>query len=325
MILVIYGDDSFRVQERVQAMREAFLKKHDPSGINLSVFPAEGQSAVVPGEALQAACSLPFLAPKRMVIVRGAIAGMKKDPEKLWLEGVKRVPESTILIFWETAEPAAVEKTALFKQLNGAADVHLYPYPQLDGSALAKWIAERAGLFGASIAPEAVRALMERVGADLWQLNGELGKLAGLAGTNPITAVMVRDLVRASFEGQIFELIDSISKREPREALRLLEQERQAGSDDFYLLSMLARQVRLLLGARALLDENPRASGAEAAAALGAHAFVAGKVLAQARSFTMEDLRRTHALLYAYDAGLKSGKIGAELAVDLVTLDLLRT
>ncbi len=324
MVIVVYGDDGFRVRERVREMREAFVKKFDPTGLNVSVFPADDQAAVTPGAVLQAAGSLPFLAPKRLVIVREAIAGLRKEAERAWIDGVGRVPDSSILIFWETADAGAVEKSALFKRLKETADMHVYPFPTLQGAALAEWIAQRAGLHGAKIEPDAVRALMERVGSDLWQLDGELGKLAGFAVGAPITAAMVRELVRASFEGQIFALVDAISRREPHEALKLLEQERQAGSDDFYLLSMLARQVRLLIGVRALLDERGRATPAEAAEALGCAPFVAGKALAQARGFTIDDLHRTHDLLYAYDVALKSGRLDAALAVDLVALDLLR-
>ncbi len=336
MILLIYGDDTFRAQERVNEMRDAFRNKFDVTGMNLSQFPADDQTKILPEEVFGAVCSMPFLSAKRMVVVRDLLMSVRKDTEKAWAEGFKRVPESTILLLWETDEPKATEKTGLFKQLKDMAEAHLYSYPQLAGAALTKWIGDRAKMHGAGIAPDAVRELIERVGPDLWQMNSEIGKLAAYAipalSSLPkgsvgavIKAAMVRDLVRPAFEGQIFGLIDAISRREPREALRLLENERQAGANNHYLLSMLMRQVRLLLAARSLLDEQPRITTGEAAEALGAHAFVAGKVLAQARAFSFADLRGTHDLLYRYDVGLKSGRIDVGLATDLVVVDLLKT
>ena len=324
MILIIYGDDTFRVQERVQEMREAFAKKHDPTGMNLSSFPTDGQTLVAPGEALQAACSFPFLAPKRMVVVREVMANLKKDTEKIWLEGIKRIPASTILIFWETDAPASIEKSNLFKSLQTIADVHTYPFPFLEDAALTKWVNERVSTCQASITPDAVRLLVECVGSDLWQMNNEIGKLTAFAAGEKITIEMVKELVRATFEGQIFTLVDALARRNPTEALRLLEEERAAGSDDHYLLTMVLRQVRLLIGARSSLDENPRLSPAEAASALGVPPFLAGKVLGQARDFTFAELKHAHDELYHFDVGMKSGKLGADLAVDLTALNLLK-
>ncbi len=323
MLIVVYGDDTFRVQEKVRELEAAFVKKFDPDGMNISLFPgASGKCE--PGEVLQAVCSIPFLSPRRMVVVRGLVAESAKDAESVWADGLARTPETTIAVLWETAEPKAVEKKALFKKIKALADVHYYPFPALEGPALQTWAADRVKGLGGTIAADAVRELAGRVGSDLWQMSNEIGKLVAYAAGALITAETVATLVRASFEGQIFALVDAISRKQTAQALNLLEQERAAGANDFYLMTMLARQVRILLGARALLDENPRVSQQAVADALGVHPFVASKALIQARAFTLEDLKHTHALLFDFDAGTKSGRLTADLAVDLVTVDLLK-
>jgi len=101
-----------------------------------------------------------------------------------------------------------------------------------------------------------------------------------------------------------------------------LQEERWSGANDHYLLTMLGRQVRILLGARALLDENPQASKQELADTLKIHSFVAQKALTQARGFSLEHLKAVHDLLFEFDVQMKRGGIQADLAVDLMTVKL---
>jgi DNA polymerase III delta subunit len=76
------------------------------------------------------------------------------------------------------------------------------------------------------------------------------------------------------------------------------------------------------LGARAMLDENPRAGNDELAKTLGIHSFVAQKALAQARGFSLEHLTAVHDLLFNFDVAMKTGGLNADLAVDLATVEL---
>lgn len=319
MILCVYGD-AFRVRERVKELKDAFRAKHDPTGLNFTQFPSDGQK-VNPSEVLQSALASPFLGARRMVIVRDAVAGAKKEAEKSWA-GAERVPESTVLVFVDAADTAAVEKTALFKILS-TFGAKMEPLTSPSGAELAKWIIRRAVALGVGISADAAQELALRTGGDLWQTDAELNKLAAFAGSATITSLMVTEMVRPAFEGQMFALMDAVSQKRTREALRMLEEERQAGSADFYLLSMLQRQIRLLFSARLLLDDDPRATSPQAAEVLGAAPFVAGKVLSQARGFSSQTLREAHTLTYSFDVGSKSGRIDAGLAVDLLFAKLL--
>jgi DNA polymerase-3 subunit delta len=323
MLIFVYGDDTFRVQEKVVELKSAFLKKFDPTGINVSTFPAEAGGKIEVGDVLQAVCSLPFLTPRRMVIVRGLVGSLKKDETEIWSEGFKRIPDSTIVVLWETEDPKVLEKKPLFKEWSKGSDVHAYSFPVLEGAELSKWTASRIKARGGTIASDALAELVGRVGGDLWQMDGEIQKLVSYCAGKPIMIDTVRDMVRPTFAGEIFALMDAVSQKRPELALRLLEQERAAGSDDFYLFVMLTRQVRILLGARSLLDADPRVSQAEAAQELGVHPFVAQKALAQARSFSTDDLRAAHELLFQYDLATKSGGMDADLAVDLIATKLL--
>ncbi len=325
MLIFVYGDDEFRVAEKVKMMKKAFREKFDPTGLNTVEFPSETRSKIEVGDVLNAVRSLPFLGKKRLVVIRGLVEAMKKPEAKVWIDGFAGTPESTIVIFWETCEPKAFEKKPLFEALKGVGEVHVYPFPVLGDSALNRWVQERVAVRGGTIEPQALTSLVVRVGTDLWQMDQEIGKLVAYASGTTITSVMVDGLVHASFEGKIFELIDAISQKRKAVAIRLLQEERLAGTNDHYLLTMLGRQVRILLGARALLDENPGATKQELAQALGLHPFVAQKALAQARSSTLDNLIATHDLLFDFDQQLKTSQLNADLAVDLTAVRMMTT
>jgi DNA polymerase-3 subunit delta len=294
------------------------------------VFPSTDGKLVV-GDVLQAVTTLPFLAKHRMVIIRDLINTVKsggagsagKDEATLWENGLTRIPDSTIVILWENDGVASIEKKPLFKKLRGGAQVHVYPFPELAGASLTKWIFDRVSAKGRLIEASAMRALIERVGSDTWQMSHEIEKLIAFANCSTITETNVKELVQANFEGKIFDLVDALSKRDRRATVRLLEEERFAGSDDYYLISMFARQIRLLLGARSILDSNPRADKNVIATELDIHPFVASKLVVQAKNFSLQQLLSAHTQLFEFDRDMKNGGMSADLAVDLIATRLI--
>ncbi|MBI5794222.1 DNA polymerase III subunit delta [Candidatus Uhrbacteria bacterium] len=323
MLIFVYGDDSFRVSEKVKQMKEAFRVKFDPTGLNTAEFPSRDTTKLDVGEVMGAVRSLPFLGQKRMVVVHGLIEGTKKPDMDAWEKGFLGAPDSTIVIFWETVSPKELEKKPLFVALKGAAEVHVYPFPELEGVALSRWVADRIKARGGSMQTQALQSLVERVGGDLWAMDHEISKLVAFASGAEITQKIVDELVGRSYEEKIFELMDAISQKRTAQAIRMLQEERLAGSDDHYLLTMLGRQVRILLGARALLDENPRATKQDLADVLSIHPFVAQKALAQVKGFSLSHLKAVHDLLFDFDRRLKSGHVSADIAVDLTAVKMM--
>lgn len=323
MIILVYGDDSFRVQEKVTELKTAFSKKFDLSGYNLTLFPDPKTGKNDPVEAIRSAQASPFLAEKRMVVARDLVASSKKEKNE-WLENLNKIPASTIFVLWETLEPKELEKKPLFKKLKDLAEVHFYPFPKLEGTALSKWVTGRIAERGGTATPEALRALLERASDNLWQLDGEIQKLVAYADSEPITEEMVKKLVRATFDSQIFALMDALSARRSSEVIKLLEEERASGATDGYIFSMLLRQIRILLGTRLILEHNPRATKDQIATELDIHPFVASKALPQAKAFLVNHLKQIYELLYQLDLGTKSGKYPDKLAVDLAVVGLLR-
>lgn len=319
MLIFVYGDDSWRVREKVREMKKRFVEKFDPSGMNLAEFADKPQI----GAAMQSVQSPGFLAEKRMTVVRDLLVATKKTEAEDWVKGFKKTPPENIVIFWETSEPKKVEASEIFKTFKKESDVFFYPFPLLSDAELVKWTIDRALLLKLTIDRPAIDELVNRVGADLWRMQLELEKLQAFVGAGTATTDTVKQMVQATFEDQIFDFVDAISHQDAKKALRLLQEERLSGVSDHHLFSMLTRQVRILLGARALLDENSRASKDDLAAAMKIHPYVAQKSLQQAKAFRLDQLKAAHRALFDFDLKLKTGQTSPELAVDLTVAKFL--
>ncbi|HLD18245.1 MAG TPA: DNA polymerase III subunit delta [Patescibacteria group bacterium] len=323
MIILVTGTDTFRSKEKVEELHQAFQKKFDPSGFNFSSFPENSGKIPTPADVFQQACSAPFLAERRMVVIHNLLEEKKKNTEKSWIEVCARVPASTILLFWEDTGVGELAKKSFFVQITSLPETIAYDFPLLQGRELERWIATRIRTLNATAEPNAIRALADRVGSDLWRMDGELKKLTAYVPGLPLTKSNVEELVISQFPSRVFDFMDAVATRRGSLAVQLLEKERLAGTADGMIFHLLVRHVRLLLGASAFRGELPRVEAGEAAKMLNVHPFAMRKAFSQARSFPLQTLFEIHRLFCRLDAGVKTGKYTERTAVELAVISLL--
>ncbi len=323
MILLVYGDDAFRVKERSREFVNKFAEKFDPTRMNIDEFVFGKKDDVSIQKVSEAIASSPFLSTKRMVRVDGIFSTVTTKPDaEPWVAMLERVPGSTILVLVDASSKEKVEKTELWKRVSMMKEIHSYPLPALSGSELQVWITNRAKMHGAVIVPAVIGALIDRVGNNSWRLETEIGKLAAYAGDAPITEEMIGKLVSSEYREDIFAFMDAMSADRASFALRKLHEERVAGADEFPLFGMLMRQIRLLLQVRSLCDELPNVGKQDVANALGLHPFVAQKVLGEARRRSFERMKQWHELAFDLDFAMKRG-LAADVAVDRLVAAML--
>jgi DNA polymerase-3 subunit delta len=149
----------------------------------------------------------------------------------------------------------------------------------------------------------------------------ELTKLATYVGRGgSIGAATVDLLVQDAQEQNLFAFIDDLSARRLGSALRGARALLEDGQAATYVLFMLARQVRILLGVQDLAGRRMRPD--EIAAELGQKPFVVRKAVDQARAFAPGELRRIHDRLLELDVGTKTGRIQAETALEIFVAEV---
>jgi DNA polymerase-3 subunit delta len=178
LFYILYGEDDFSLRESLIEIKEGL---GDETMVATNTTVLQGQSTTP--EQLIATCdTIPFLAPKRLVIVEGLLGlfqqqGKGKRPpttkDSSWSsisEYVKRMPESTVLVL---IDRKIERNNPLLKKLSSQADAR--EFKALSGDQLHNWMRIRAKKCGGSISPAAIQLLANLVGGNLWLLSNEIG------------------------------------------------------------------------------------------------------------------------------------------------------
>lgn len=292
MTYLITGNDKYRVQERLRSI----LASHrgDAGDININVIESDYDFAKIKSEAE----SLPFLSDKRLLVVKNLLHSKDKELLENISKWLPQVPETTDIVFVEDETPD--QRTALYKAL--AKNGKIEDLSELKVAEAVAWIKNAVAAKGANIDPEAASLLQLYCGSDLARLTTEIDKLA--AFDPHITKANVENLVDAGFFNTIFELTDAISEKKAKKALDILVKSLDAGENEIYLVSMLARQIRNLLIVKDLSEH--RLSEGEIVGKTKLHPFVVKKSLSQSRNFTKNQLIALHSHLVELDFAMKS-------------------
>ena len=316
MIILFHGPDAFSIREAVQKQLKAALPP-DTADLNLTRMSGD---QVTP-DALRFACeAAPFLADRRAVVVERLFSGNKKTTHvDAVAEYLPRVPANTLLLFVEEDAPP---KTGAVAKALTEAKVKLQYFGPLTGSALARWIKDRAKALGGQMSDPAAQLLASFVGGELRQLSNEVAKLVTYAGPGKVVEPEhVRLLVNEAAETNIWALVDGVGRGQLRPALGALQQLLEAGERPERIMGMVARQVRLLVQARDCAER--KVSEGETAKALGVSGFQLRKVQEQARLFRLERLKEMHRRTQEADVAIKTGRQGATLALELLVTELV--
>lgn len=322
MIYVFYGEDDFSSSEAIKPLLVA-VGPEDMRDTNVSTLDGGRFSLDAFGSA---AMVVPFLADRRLVIVRGLLGtaegqrgGRRGRRAKADDEGpaaglaklLPDLPPSTDVVFIDGKVSASNPILTAIKAL-GSELVTPKEFQLMRRDAVGGWIRDRAAQKGAQIEPQAIAELTELVGPNLWAMDGEIEKLAIYVGDRAITQADVQALVTGNRESSVFELVDAIMDKRPDKALEVTENLLFSGATGPYLISMIARQARMVALAQDMasrkVPQNEWASG------LGTSSdFVVRKTSEQARRFSADAVRGLYRLLLEADMSMKSSDATDEL------------
>ncbi len=315
VVYLLHGEEEFGIAETITKLSEHI---GDPSMADLNTTRIEAGRLDI--EELRAnANAAPFLTSHRLVIVEDATRRLsaKEDQEK-FCALLDNLPETTKLVLVQ--RKVLKENHWLIKWAKGAGErAYVKAFAIAKGGQMANWIRAQAKRQGGEITNQAAYLLAEMIGQDSRLADGEITKL--LTYVNFQRPVDVDDVENLSAfvgkQGDFFGLIDAMGAQNGRQAMDMLHSLLQ-DQDGMQLFFGLVGHFRLLLQAREIL-ENGGTEG-EVAKQLGIHPFRAKKLFGQARTLKMNVLEAIYRRLLEYDAGMKTGKFSAELALDeLVT------
>ena len=316
-ILLLHGNDEFAIAEHIEKLCAGL---GDPSTAELNIARFDGHTGL-DFEALNTAVNaIPFLAPRRVVvIVHPASAFNSAEGRKKFLELLDKAQPTTSIALAEHEELRRDHWLLKWAgQAGPRAAVHVYNMPKR--WEMPRWIESEAKKQGGKIEPDAATLLAEMTGEYTRIAAQEITKLLTYVNfERPIRLLDVEKVSIVSAQGNVFELVDALGQGDGKKAQKVLHQLLE-DADAFELWGMVIRQFRLLLQAREMLDEQ--ASIPEVQKALGLHEFVAKKVCAQAKRFSLAALESIYHKLLEIDEGAKTSQVSLDLALDVLVVEL---
>ena len=303
MIIFLYGQDTYQLNLKLKAVIENYRKIH-PKGLNLRYLDFKKDNYNNLYDEIQ---SISMFAKKKLLVLKNTF--LNEDFKANFLRDSQKFLDSKeIILFYE--ENKIQEKDKLFQFLRKYGEYQ--EIQPLEGEKLKGWAKKEFEKHETEIESPALERLINFAGNDLWRLSKEIEKLITYKKKEIIRIKDIELLVKPKIETAIFETIDAIAARDKKRALNLIHQHLEKGDSPAYLLSMINFQFRNLL----MIKSNK--SGER----LGMHPFVVQKTLSQAKRFSLEELKKIYQKIFQADLNIKTGKIEAETALDLLITEI---
>lgn len=308
-VYLVAGEEALLAGQVVRALKAA-ATKGGVQGLNDDAFQA-GEADV--DRVLGAACTLPMMAKRRFVLVRGLErwepkTGAKpegkvtdKDPFEKLLDYAKAPVPSTVLVLFGGALD---KRRKLYTQAK--ADGFLVTCEALGRAELPRWIEQRVAARGCKIGAGVADLVAELTGPELSPVADAVERLCLYVGDGgEILEDAVSTCIVRLRSASVWELVAAVGRRDAGAALSALADVYDPQDRGLRLLGVLAWSTRQLLRFESALREG--ASPDQAALRAGAPPFKARDLSQQVKALPRAELERWPELLARLDLELKGG------------------
>jgi DNA polymerase-3 subunit delta len=257
----------------------------------------------------EAAQSLPFLAARKLVVLRSP--GANKEFTEKFEDFLGGVAETNDIVL---VEPKLDKRLSYYKQLKKQTDFR--EFAVLDGNGLARYLADYAKQQGGSLSSGDARLLIDRVGLNQLILQHEVDKLVSY--DPKISRASIELLTDRTPQSSIFELLDAAFAGNVKRAMSLYGEQRPARVEPQQILAMLIWQLHILAVVK---TAGPRSADTIAKEAK-ISPFTVRKSVDLARRLSLTQLKTRVSDLLKIDLDLKSKSMNADEALQLYLLRL---
>ena len=300
----LYGDESFLREKTVACLKEELL---DPNlmDFNLTLFHG---SESTPQEILSSAKTHPLSGGYRMVVVKEA--DKLKSPWKAFTPYFSNPLVSTCLVFCGEKMPLKSEPLSTFKK-KGVPVRFYHPYDR----EIPGWIRNIAQTCNKKVSGSAAALLSTELENDLQTIYKEIEKLAAYVGDREVIEVDdVKEVVTVTRGVSVFTLNDRIADKDREGALYVLHNLLGSGEPPLKILTMITRQIRLLVQAKEMLEQG--LSPTDVGRKLGVRDFYLKAFIKRAHIVSRSRGEKSIHLLFHSDWKLKSSRVDKRLVLE---------
>lgn len=295
MICLIYGEDTSRIQQKINALK----KKHHIDTVVQYDALHDPQN-----EVLMEMDSFSIFDERKMIIVEQCIFLSSKNSTSYdivpFLERADD-PSTILVLVYHGAK--LDQRKKLVKQLIQKSEV--YACITLDQQSQRTLIHEFLKKENLVMEPQAISWFSSHIGMDALRIESEIHKLKTYA--DHVNLEDVRALIKPEPIDDVFKMVDALFQRSAIRFLAFYRNFRDQNMEPLAILGLLASQVRFLFQVRVCMDEGMDQD--QIAGHLKAHPYRVKLNMEKARSFQSEELLEKLNLLANLDQDMKMGKI----------------
>ena len=248
---------------------------------------------------------------QKISIIRDISKNRKKTISNDLAEYIEKHVNNIDMIIYENGKLDA--RTKLFKTLKKFGDIKESKVPE--PKVLQKWISQTLKKDEIKIDTKLCEQILNKVGSDQQTLSTELDKLVLLAKSENRSEIIVEDLeiLTENKDVIIFELLDALTRRDKKNALKIFEDLYNNDNDFPFISSMLAKQLKLLywMKSREVSEEDMKSI-------FKIHPYTLGGIKRSVHKFELSFIKLLFAKITNLDFKVKQGKINPKLGLILL-------
>jgi len=180
---------------------------------------------------------------------------------------------------------------------------------------LENWIIKKLSDNGKKITNRNARLIADYVGNDMWTLSNEIEKIINYCQNELVEEEHLDILINNPKEMKIFKLVDLLLDHNIAVSFKNIPSIFESGYSTQYLLSMLSRQMRLLIIAKQLSFQNAAKNIYKEK--LGIYSdYVIDNIISQVGNRDMEVLFKLYEKISELDIAIKTGAINENIVFD---------
>lgn len=307
---IIIGDDEYLKNRELDSIRSKQLDQKNES-TNFSSFSPDQVK-----EIMSEVGTMPFLSEKRIVLIN-EVDAFDDNSFGLLIRYLENPVETTVLIMTASS---LFGKKKIYKQIRGLVKVVDAQRPSR--YKLENWIRVFFKKHSIDITDEAVRSILDLKGNDSSAVKSALDKLLSYSGGERVDEDIVGKIVGRSVTERVFKLVDAINAGNALWAFEIMNDLYSANEKPYKITGYLAWHLRIMqkINYFKSIGKDERAIAKN----LGYSPGRVKHLVREANKYSPEKIQAWQKYLFDCDIHGKTGKTSDKLALEILTVKLLK-
>lgn len=313
---LLYGEEAYLKLFYKKRLIKVFGADDDSNTMNVAYF--QGKNIDIK-ELIALADTMPFFADFRTIIITDS--GFFSSAQEELADYIKKgLPDTTRLLF---IEDDVDKRGRMFKAIKEKGSEVEFTIQSEDSNA--KWIKKLATNDNKSMDTSVIYYFLSKTGNDMANIRTEYDKLICYAlDRDVITKDDVDAIVTSRLQDRVFVMLDSMSEKNQKKALLLYYDLLALKTPPYKILSLITSRFNDMLVAKELKLKGYDKNGITSKMGYGNNSWRTDKLLANARSYSLDTLKEALRECVTYDEKIKTGQLIDKLAVEMLIVKYSR-